>query len=120
MFKRIKAFFESMAYAGLKPSAPGQSKEQEKPATGFALLRERIDKFVSGPASSDPLYLTNRTLWQKIRPILVISLPVLVLLGGLGLGMIDYFGWNKGVTQPPPSISNAEIAKKMLPVLNQQ
>ena len=117
MFKRIKAFLESMAYAGLKPTSPGPARQDAKAASGF---RQKLEAFLAGPATNDPLYLTNRTLWQKIRPILVVSLPILVLLGGLALGLANFFGLNKGIQTPPASISSAEIAKKMIPVLNQQ
>lgn len=118
MFKRIKERLESVAYAGLKPTTPGAPKEQPAPTTAMGRLRDRIDRFLAGPAASDPLYLTNRTLWQRIRPMIVIAIPILVLLGGLGLGLANYFGLNKPYQPPPPSMSSAEVAKKMLPVLN--
>jgi hypothetical protein len=86
--------------------------------TAFGRFRDRVDRWLAGPAASDPLYLTNRTPWQKIRPMLVISLPIIVLMGGLGLGLANILGLNKPLQPPPPSMSNAEIAKKMLPVLN--
>lgn len=119
MFKRIKDKFESVAYAGLKPTTPGASKEVPVATTAFGRFRDKVDKLLAGPGASDPLYLTNRTLWQKLRPILVISLPILVLLGGLGLGLMNILGLNKPYQPPPPSMSSAEIARRSLPVLNQ-
>jgi hypothetical protein len=115
MFKRIKEWFESMAYAGLKPTTPGAPAQQPKEMSSW---RMKLERFLAGPATSDPLYLTNRTLWQKIRPYLVVGIPIGILLGGLTLGLMNIFGAKKGFQTPPPSISNAEIAKKSLAFLN--
>ena len=116
MYKRIKDRLESIAYAGLKPTTPGAPREAEAEAKSG--LRARFDRVLAGPATSDPLYLTNRTLWQKLRPMIVISIPIIVLMGGIALGLSNYFGLNKPYQPPPASMSNAEIAKQMLPVLN--
>lgn len=48
----IRKFLESLVYAGLKPAGP-----------------------------ADPLYLTNRTWKQKLRTVLLVSLPVLAVVG---------------------------------------
>jgi hypothetical protein len=42
-------------------------------------LRGRFERFVSGRAPSDPLYLTNRTWKQKLRLAGLIGVPVVVL-----------------------------------------
>ncbi len=91
MWKRIQQFFESVAFAGLRPS---------------------------GGKRLDPLYLSNRTLLQKARIWLLIGVPSFLLLGGLGLVLSGYFNHDVPIT-PPPALSNAEIAQKMLPNLNQ-
>ncbi len=115
MFKRIREWFESMAYAGLKPSTPGAAGEEPK---RLASWRMKLETFLAGPAASDPLYLTNRTLWQKIRPFVVVGVPVGILLGGLTLGLMNIFGVNQPYQPPPATMSNAEIAKKTLTFLN--
>jgi len=52
--KRLAQFFESLIFAGLKP---GAAKPQ------------------------DPLYLSNRTLGQKVRLAVFVSLPIAIVVG---------------------------------------
>jgi hypothetical protein len=92
MFKRIKEFFESIAYAGMK--SPGGKPEES------------------------PLYLSNRTFMQKARLWFVIGIPAVILLVGLGLVLGGVFDHSPSVAPAPKSLSNAEIAKKMLPDLS--
>jgi hypothetical protein len=119
MFKRIKQFFESLAYAGLKPSGGKPlGAAGTKPSGWFAPIQERLDKFLNKGGSSDPLYLSNRTFMQKAGVWLIIGVPSLVLLAGLGLVLSGYFNRDTPVAPPPVGLSNAEIAQKMLPDLN--
>ncbi|MGA7238282.1 MAG: FxLYD domain-containing protein [Bryobacteraceae bacterium] len=90
MFKRIKQFVENLAYAGLKPQG--------------------------GP--SDPLYLSNRTLGQKLTAWSIIGIPALVVLGGLGLVLFGFFDKDAPIAPPPAGLTNAQVAEKMLPDLN--
>jgi hypothetical protein len=119
MFKRIKQFFESLAYAGLKPSGgkPGGAAGA-KPSGLLAPIHERLNKFLNKGGSSDPLYLSNRTFMQKAGIWLTIGVPSFVLLVGLGLVLSGYFNQDSPVSPPPVGLSNAEIAQKMLPDLN--
>jgi len=119
MFKRIKQFFESLAYAGLKPSGgkPGGAAGA-KPSGLLAPIQERLNKFLNKGGSSDPLYLSNRTFMQKAGIWLTIGVPSFVLLVGLGLVLSGYFNQDSPVSPPPVGLSNAEIAQKMLPDLN--
>ena len=83
--KRLQEFFESIAYAGLKPS---DQKSEPHPDKAWGRLRAKFDQFLSGgPAPSDPLYLTNRSLSQKVRPWIIVGVPFLVLLGAIGLSL---------------------------------
>jgi hypothetical protein len=119
MFKRIKQFFESIAYAGLKPSGGRPLTPAEPKKTGrFAPVQERFEKFLNSGGSDDPLYLSNRTFMQKARIWLIIGIPSVVLLGFLGLILMGKFASSPTVTPPPPGLSDAELAKKMLPDLN--
>ena len=52
--KRLAQFLESLIFAGLKP---GAAKPQ------------------------DPLYLSNRTIGQKVRLAVFVSLPILIIIG---------------------------------------
>lgn len=82
-------------------------------------LRGPVERFLNGPASSDPFYLTNRTIGQKVRLGILVAIPFAVVLAGVGLAAMGVF--DKASQLPPPikQISDAEIAVKMLPNLNQ-
>lgn len=119
MFKRIKQFFESVAYAGLRPSGGKPLAPAETKKSGwFAPIQQLIETFLNKSGSSDPLYLSNRTFMQKARVWLVIGLPSVILLGGLGLVLIRFFDQDTPIGPPPAGLSNAEIARKMLPGLD--
>jgi hypothetical protein len=116
MFKRIKNFFESIAYAGLRPSGGKPLAQAETKKSGW--FAQAIDNFLSRGGSSDPLYLSNRTFLQKARIWLLIGLPSVILLAALGLVLLGVFDQSKPVGPPPVGLSDAEIAQKMLPDLN--
>jgi hypothetical protein len=118
MFQRIKQLFESIAYAGLKPSGTKSATADARPSGRFSPIRARFEKFLNQGASSDPLYLSNRTFTQKFGVWLIIGVPAVLLLGGLGLVLSGYLNQEAPVAAPPVSLSNAEIAQKMLPDLN--
>ena len=115
MFKRIKQFFENLAYAGLKPQG-GRTAQTAPQRQSFirAWAESRLTK--GGP--SDPLYLSNRTLAQKLKAWALVGVPVVVVLGGLGLVLFGYFDKDAPIAPPPAGLSNAEMAEKMLPDLN--
>jgi hypothetical protein len=115
MFKRIKQFFESVAYAGLRPSGGKPLGHTETKKSGR--LAQRIDTFLNGRRSSDPLYLSNRTSMQKARVWLLIGLPSVALLASLGLVLSGVFDPETHVAPPPAGLTNAEIAQRMLPGL---
>jgi hypothetical protein len=118
MFKRIKQFFESVAYAGLKPSGgkPLAQAEAKKPGR-FAPIQKRFEKFLNQDAPSDPFYLSNRTPMQKARIWIIIGIPAAALVAGLGLVMSGYFTPDAPV-MAPPGLTDAELAQKMLPDLD--
>jgi hypothetical protein len=116
MLKRIKEIFESIAYAGLQPG--GRKAQATQRRDWLAPLRSRLDRFLSGSASSDPLYLSNRTAGQKIKFWAVVALPCLILVAGIALGVMGYFSRGSSFGAAPDRPSNAEIANRMLPDLN--
>ena len=116
--KRLREFFETIAYAGLKPSSqrPDQ-KAQPRPDTAWGRLRTKIDQFLSGgPAPNDPLYLTNRTLAQKVKPWIVVGVPMLVLLGAIGLSLSNIL--NPPEPKPVIAPTAKEVSAKILPNLD--
>ncbi len=61
----------------------------------FGNLKKRFDRFLSGSAPSDPLYLTNRTWKQKVKVASMIGVPILVLIALVLIGSTDVFRFSK-------------------------
>ncbi|HTQ56050.1 MAG TPA: FxLYD domain-containing protein [Bryobacteraceae bacterium] len=61
----------------------------------LAHLRARIERFISGSAPEDPLYLTNRTWKQKLKLGAAAAVPVLILIGLVMIGTTDVFRLQK-------------------------
>src|SRR6202161_3487734 len=119
MFNRIKQFFESVDYAGLKPSgAKPLGAAETKPSGWLAPIQQRIERYLNKGGSSDPLYLSNRTFMQKTGVWLIIGVPSVVLLGGLGFVLSGYFNQDAPVAPPPVGLSHAGVARKMVPGFN--
>jgi hypothetical protein len=110
MLDRLRKIFESIAYAGLKSKAPSGVPEGGKPGG----LRGMLDRLISGPAPTDPLYLTNRTWKQKLRVGLAIGIPCLLLAGAVGLALSHLYAPK---APPPKEPTPAEIVAHLLPDL---
>lgn len=113
--KRLREIFESIVYAGMKP---GKSASKSSALRWLGPLGGPIERFLNGPASSDPFYLTNRTTGQKIRLGLLIGIPLVAAAAGVGLAAIGVFDRASQLPPPAKPMTNAEIAAKMLPALN--
>jgi len=113
MLKRIRQFIDSIVYAGLKPYAP------RGPAKGkrwLGPLPDLLDRFLSGSAPKDPLYLSNRTIEQRVRLALLIAVPCVILAGGVLLLLSNIY--QASDTGPPPEPTAAILAAKLLPNLD--
>jgi hypothetical protein len=109
--KRILAFFESIVFAGMKPGAQTAPKRQ---AAWLGPLRGPVERLLSGgPAPTDPLYLTNRSLGRKLLSWSLVGIPCLVLLAGIGVTLSSLLD----PPAPPPvkELTAAEITAKLLP-----
>ncbi len=108
----FRKLWESIVYAGMKPSSPASAPRPEQPAGG---LRGKLDGFLSGgPAPSDPLYLTNRSLWQRARVAIFVTIPCLILVGVVVLGVRGHLRTEEKAVHQPTA---AEIAQATLPDL---
>lgn len=114
--KRLRDIFESIAYAGMKPGAPPPGPR--KPWLGR--FREPVERFLAGSASSDPLYLSNRTLGQKIRLGVLIGIPFAAVIAAIAMAALGVFDSPERMPAPAKQLTNAEIAAKMLPDLNKE
>jgi len=71
-----------------------------------------IDRLLNGPAPSDPLYLTNQTIGQKMGRFLFMASPIL-LLSAAGLLVITLLIPKS--TSAPKLLTAAELRNKTLP-----
>jgi hypothetical protein len=111
MASRFRELIEKVVFAGMKPGAP---VAQSNGMRWLGPLRKPIERFLSGgPAPSDPLYLTHRTIGQRLRVVVVIGTPCLIVAGLVGLGLNNYFV--KKTVVPKLDLTPAEVAAKMLP-----
>jgi len=107
--KRLREFFESIVFAGMKPGArPGQTQEMK----WLGPLRGPVERLLSGSAPSDPLYLTNRSVGGRIKSWSLVVIPCLFIVGLVALTLSkDY----SGPPAPQKEPSAEEAAKKILP-----
>jgi hypothetical protein len=111
MLNRFRQFIESIVFAGLQPK---KKTGEAAPAGKMARFRAAMEKFVSGDAPKDKLYLSNRSWGQRLRLVAVIALPCLLLAGVMIVALSGVF---KPKTAPPRELSVAEILNKVLPNL---
>jgi len=97
---------------GMQPSGGAP----EKRLRWLGPMAGPVSRFLNGGAvPSDPFYLTNRTLGQKVGLALLIAIPCLLVIGGIGLAGLGYFD-NPPATSPPTSAEQA--AARTLPDLD--
>jgi hypothetical protein len=113
MASRFREVIESIVYAGMKPGAPAAQSQRMR---WLGPLRRPVERLLSGgSAPSDPLYLTNRTLGQKIRFAAAIGVPCLAVVTVMTLALSNYFV-KKG-PGPKPEPTARERAESILPNL---
>jgi hypothetical protein len=108
--KRLREFFESIAFAGLKPA--GQKTEARK-LKWLGPLAGPVERMLNGPTPTDPLYLTNRTMAQKAKSWVVIGIPCLILAAGVGVLLSNVL--NPPEAKPLVEPSAKEVGEKILP-----
>jgi hypothetical protein len=82
---------------------------------GFA---KRIERFISGGTPSDPLYVTNRTVGQKVRVGLLIGAPMLAIGVFVALALNSSFDPPASPQNPAAATVKAptgEVTAKVLP-----
>jgi hypothetical protein len=110
---KLRSLWESVVYVGMKP---GSAPFSIRLARRFGPLRGPVEHFLTGGLSpDDPLYLTNRSLAGRLRVLLVMAVPCLLLVAVISLPIGAYIRAHHKVAPP---LTNAEIAAKMLPHIN--
>jgi hypothetical protein len=110
MLKRFGQFINSIVFAGLKPDARMAPAKRRR---WLGPLHDLLDRILSRPAPSDPLYLSNRTFDQKMKLALKIWVPCLILASGVVVLLSHVFEANG--PGPGAEPSPAELAAKLLP-----
>jgi len=96
----------------MKPEARGTPG---KDPGWFGRVNARVQRFINGgPAPTDPLYLSNRSPWQRSRLALVIAVPLLIVASCVVLSLTFL---TKPVETPVKELTPAEIAARTLPNL---
>jgi hypothetical protein len=112
--KMLRHLWESIIYVGMKP---GSAASPSRIPRLFGPLRGPVERFLAGGvAPTDPLYLTNRTFGQKLRTAVVVSIPCLIVVGLVALGVRSYFSVSE---KPVRDLTAAELKEKILPNLAQ-
>ena len=106
MVRRIRDFCNSRLNAPSKLPAPGAP---ERPGRRGGLL----ERWLSGPSSSDPLYLTNRSFFQKARLWLLIGIPSVAVAAFSALSSSGYF---QRQPVPPAAVLAGDPASEQLPL----
>jgi hypothetical protein len=109
--KRLRAFFESIVFAGMRP---GTRQGQTQGRNWSGPLRGSIDRLLSGGGSKDPLYLTNRSRSQKVRAWAVVVVPCLLIVGLIGLALSQNY-FQPADAPVPKALTAAEVSRKILP-----
>jgi hypothetical protein len=114
MASRFRQWIESIVYVGMRPGQPGRPVAPPDHYRWLGPLRGPVERFLSGgPAPSDPLYLTNRTVRQRVKSAAIIVIPFIFVAVFVGLAAGDYF--KKKAPLQAPELTAAEIAAKSLP-----
>jgi hypothetical protein len=113
--KRLREFLESIVFAGLKP---GGQKTESRSLKWLGPLSGPIERLLSGSAPSDPLYLTNRSTGQKVRSWLLIGIPCLVLVAGVGIALSNLL--DPPEVKPQKELTAKEVAAKLLPNMDKE
>jgi len=104
----IRKFLESIVFAGMKPGGQAAAGPQFK---WLGPLRGPAERLLSGgPAPNDPLYLTNRTVGQKLKSWGLIAIPCLILVGGIAYVLRSL---NPPETAPAKEPTAAEMAARL-------
>ena len=80
-------------------------------------LAKRLERFFTGGAPNDPLYVSNRTSGQKLRFALLIGTPMLAIVVFVGLAMGNFFDppVRPEKVYAPAKEPTGEITGKILP-----
>jgi len=107
MANRFRKVLESIAYVGM---TPGAARTPDSPRKLRFLAP--LERFLSAPSLSDPLYLTNRTFGQRLTRLLLILIPMVVVVAAVVVAL-GYFA--PKTARPAKEMTAAEIAARVLP-----
>jgi hypothetical protein len=112
MPSRLREFLESIVFAGMKPAGPSGPKRMK----WLGPLEKPLEKFLNGAAPTDPLYLSNRPLKQRLKLAAVVFVPCLVVAVGLLMALANRIPVTGA--GPAPELTPNEVTQKILPHLD--
>ena len=112
---RLRKWFESIVYAGMSPA----NAQPKKRMAWLGPLAGPVARFLDvGAAPSDPFYLTNRTVTQRLRQAVLIAVPCLLVVAAIGLALLGYFNRPTALPPPAPTLTPEQVAADVLPKLD--
>lgn len=114
---RVRKLFESIVYAGMRPSG---AAVPQKRLRWLGPLAGPVSRYLDGGANpSDPFYLSNRTLGQRIRLASVIAVPCLAIGVAIWMAALGRFDRQVALATPQPQAPTpAQQEAKLLPNLD--
>jgi hypothetical protein len=112
MKKSFRQLVERVVYAGMKP---GVKPSETRRMRWLGPYRKIVERFLSGAAPDDPFYLSNRTLGERAKFWVLVSLPVVVVAGVVAWGVLGYIELRD---KEPTELTPQQVAAEMLPDLN--
>src|ERR1019366_3299103 len=104
----LRRYLEAIVFAGMKPGAQTAPKPQSK---WLRPLRSPVESLPSGgPPPPAPLYLTNRSVPQRLKFWSWIAVPCLILVAGVAYTLRTL---NPPAPKPVPEPTAAEITARM-------
>jgi hypothetical protein len=76
---------------------------------------KQIERFLSGGALADPLYISNRTIGQRIRMALLVGIPAIALGALVVWGMSTYFDSRNSSGAASNTDATPALTAKLLP-----
>jgi len=108
MPKSFREAIESILFVGMKPGVPSSAPKVKR---WYGPLWKPLERFLSGGAANDPLYISNRTGRQRIGFWLALAAPF-ALVGGMMFAVFGFVRQREAVVQ---EVTPAQRAAALLP-----
>jgi hypothetical protein len=114
MPRRLRQLWNYFVDVPAKPATANKPAGQRRRYGAVGTL----DRWLAGSPNKDPLYLSNRTLFQKARVWMVVAIPCAAVLTFVLLSTLGVFDRDRFGQAPPGEASSAEALRKTMPDLD--